>query len=348
MSQMELPEFKNNIVINYKDEKRIRVEFAYDALHITNIKKLGGRWSASLKCWHLPYTDKIKKLMQMEDMQSRHKFDLITFKKFMQSSRYSENTIDTYMDCMKIFAEWMKEAEPASITNEDVETFMQQYAWQKKLSISWQRLLISALKLYYRRLENRSLEIENIRSPRKDHKLPNVLSHEEIKLILDSTKNLKHKAMLSITYACGLRSGEVLNLRKENVDSKRMYLRINNAKGRKDRIVPFGEKLLNLLREYYKAYRPAVYLFEGITRGEQYSARSFQEVLKQQLKAARIHKPATLHWLRHSYATHLLESGTATRYIQELLGHSSSRTTEIYTHVSTASLKHIKSPFDSL
>jgi integrase/recombinase XerD len=123
---------------------------------------------------------------------------------------------------------------------------------------------------------------------------------------------------------------------------------IKNAKGKKDRIVPLSPKILELLREYYILFKPSTYLFEGQTKGQPYDNRSLQQVLKQALKKAGITKPVSLHWLRHSYATHLLESGTDLRYIQELLGHNSSKTNEIYTHVSTKSLQQIKSPFDDL
>lgn len=165
---------------------------------------------------------------------------------------------------------------------------------------------------------------------------------------LEAHGNMKHRTMLSLIYACGLRRSELLSLKPADIDSKRGILLIKQAKGKKDRIVPISEKIIELLRQYYKAYKPQVWLFEGQNKGEQYSAESLQSVLKQALQKAKIHKPVSLHWLRHSYATHLLESGTDLRYIQELLGHNSSKTTEIYTHVSTKSLQNIKSPFDDL
>lgn len=154
--------------------------------------------------------------------------------------------------------------------------------------------------------------------------------------------------MLSLIYSCGLRCGELLALQPVHIDSKRNIVLLKNSKGKKDRIVPLSPKILEMLREYFKAFKPVTYLFEGRLAGEQYDARSLQLVLKQALQKAGIRKPVTLHWLRHSYATHLLESGTDLRYIQELLGHNSSKTTEIYTHVSTKSIQQIKSPFDDL
>jgi integrase/recombinase XerD len=175
-----------------------------------------------------------------------------------------------------------------------------------------------------------------------------VLSKEEVKLILNAHNNIKHKAMLSLIYSCGLRCGELLKLKQEHVDSKRGVLIIKQSKGRKDRIAPLSHKVIELLRDYYKACKPQTYLFEGQNKGEPYDERSLQNVLKQSLEKANISKPVSLHWLRHSYATHLLENGTDLRYIQEILGHSSSKTTEIYTHVSTKNIQKIVSPFDYL
>jgi integrase/recombinase XerD len=175
-----------------------------------------------------------------------------------------------------------------------------------------------------------------------------VLSKEEIKLILNAHSNIKHKTMLSMIYSCGLRCGELLALQPVHIDSKRNIVLLKNAKGKKDRIVPLSPKILEILRDYYEIYKPTTYLFEGQTAGRPYDSRSLQLILKQALVKAKIKKPVTLHWLRHSYATHLLESGTDLRYIQELLGHNSSKTTEIYTHVSTKNIQQIKSPFDDL
>jgi len=145
-----------------------------------------------------------------------------------------------------------------------------------------------------------------------------------------------------------LRRSELLNLKPTDVDSKRGLLIIRQGKGRKDRVTPISEKIIQMLREYYKMHRPKEWLFEGQNKGEQYSEKSLQSVLIQSLEKTGIKKPVSLHWLRHSYATHLLEAGTDLRYIQELLGHKSSKTTEIYTHVSTKSIRNIKSPFDDL
>ena len=191
------------------------------------------------------------------------------------------------------------------------------------------------------------MDVELIHRPRREKVLPNVLSKEEIKAILDAPYNLKHRAMLAMIYSCGLRRGELLSLTKFDIDSKRMVVIIRMAKGKKDRIVPLSPKILRLLRDYYKSYTPKEFLFEG-QGGGKYSEKSLENVFKQSLFKANNKKPVTLHWLRHSYATHLLESGTDLRYIQDLLGHKSSKTTEIYTHVSTKNIQNIRSPFDDL
>lgn len=173
-------------------------------------------------------------------------------------------------------------------------------------------------------------------------------SKEEVKTILQAPSNIKHKRMLSLMYAYGLRRSELINLKPAHIDSKRHLILILDAKGKKDRVVPISDKLIEMLREYYKTFKPRVWLFEGQNQGEQYSEQSLQSVLKQSLAKAGITKPVTLHWLRHSYANHLLESGVDLRDIQEMLGHKSSKTTEIYTPVTEKSLQKIKSPFDDL
>ena len=192
------------------------------------------------------------------------------------------------------------------------------------------------------------METELIHRPKRAHRLPNVLSKEEVKAILNAHGNLKHKAMLSLIYSCGLRCGELLRLKFEHLDERRKLLIVEQSKGKKDRIVPLSIKTIELLRDYTKTYQPKEFLFEGQHEGTMYDERSLQQVLKQGLKKVGIAKPVTLHWLRHSYATHLLEGGTDLRYIQEILGHSRSTTTEIYTHVSTKSIQNVVSPFDSL
>ena len=184
--------------------------------------------------------------------------------------------------------------------------------------------------------------------PRKGSPLPNVLSKEDVAKLLSGTENIKHKAILSLIYSCGLRRSELLNMQITDIDSKRNVINIRHAKGDKDRIVPLSEKILSLLRDYFKQYRPQKWLFEGQIAGTQYTETSLNHLFQRAKNKAQMKMPCTLHTLRHCYATHLLEAGTDIRYIQALLGHKHSKTTEIYTHVTTKSIQKIKSPFDDL
>jgi integrase/recombinase XerD len=273
---------------------------------------------------------------------------IIRFETWLLSKRYSKSTIKTYCDALRVFFTYHKHISIQRITMQHIIQFNNEYIIGRSLSISYQNQFVNALKLFYLIIQNTNVIIENIARPRREYRLPNVLSKEEVKLILNTHRNLKHRTMLCLLYSCGLRSGELLNLQPIHIDSKRNIILIKQSKGKKDRIVPLSSKILEMLREYYRLYKPQKYLFEGQTIGEQYDSRSLQLVLKQAVQKAGIQKPVTLHWLRHSYATHLLESGTDLRYIQELLGHNSSKTTEIYTHVSTKNIQQIKSPFDDL
>lgn len=249
---------------------------------------------------------------------------------------------------MRIFLKFIYPKPPHEVVAEDMVCFVNEYIIPNGLSYSYQNQAINGAKLFFREVLKSKLDVEKFERPRREYKLPNVLSKEEIKAIPGSLKNKKHKTALSLIYACGLRRGELLNLKLCDIDSRRGVLKILKSKGKKDRIVPISENIIQMLRDYYEEEKPITWLFEGQKKNTKYSATSLSEVLESAVNKANIKKPVTLHWLRHSYATHLLEAGTDLRYIQELPGHKSSKTTEIYTHVSTRSLQKIKSPFDDL
>lgn len=200
---------------------------------------------------------------------------------------------------------------------------------------------------YYEKVLGGRRKFYFIERPQKERRLPVVLSEEEVVRLFEVTENLKHKCLLMLVYSAGLRISEALNLRIKDIDSQRMQVQVRNAKGGKDRHSLLSESLLPELREYFQLYQPKDYLFEGESGGA-YSGRSAQSVLRQAVRKAKIRKRVTLHTLRHSFATHLLEKGTDLRYIQTLLGHNRSKTTEIYTHVSSKALGEIKSPLDSI
>ncbi|MFP4664931.1 MAG: site-specific tyrosine recombinase/integron integrase [Bacteroidales bacterium] len=270
------------------------------------------------------------------------------FTKWLRYRRYSESTVATYSKAIKSLMRYVSPKMAEDVTEEDVVDFIHGYLIHNGYSHTYQNQVISAVKLFFNTVYQTAFDIERIKRPRRVHKLPNVLSKQEIKSILDAPTNVKHRTILRMIYGCGLRRSEALSLKLSDVDSKRKLLIIRNAKGKKDRIVPVSDKMLVMLRDYYKMYRTKTWLFEGRMPGTQYTATSLREVLYNAVKKAGINKPVTPHWLRHSYATHLLESGTDLRYIQELLGHKSSRTTEIYTHVTVKSLQNIRSPLDDL
>ena len=270
------------------------------------------------------------------------------FKEWMISRRYSRHTIKIYTNSLRTFFRFFAGKKITEVANNDLIEFNNRYILANGYSATLQNQVVNSLKLFYSKIPNARLHIEELERPRRAHPLPNVLSKEEVASILQAPINIKHRSMLSLIYACGLRRSELLNLKPIDVDSKRGLLIIRQAKGMKDRIVPISLKVIEMLRGYYKSYKPNVWLFEGQNEGEKYSDASLSKVLKMSCTKAKITKPVTLHWLRHSYATHLLESGTDLRYIQELLGHKSSKTTEIYTHVSTQNIQKIKSPFDDL
>lgn len=333
---------------------RIAIYFEKDERLIARIKTFtDARWSTSHKYWHLPDTEANRlhfniPLAHTLVPNAEGIASITAFKSYLQSKRYSPNTITTYCEALKSFLTFFNTKSVKSITNEDVILYNNDFILKNKLSSSYQNQIVNAIKLYFKTIEEKTIEIDKIHRPKKEKALPNVLSKEEVKQIISSPINLKHRVMLSLIYSCGLRCGELLALQPQHIDSKRNIVLIKNSKGKKDRIVPLSPKILEILREYYKLYKPKVYLFEGRNAGNPYEARSLQQALKSSLEKSGITKPVTLHWLRHSYATHLLESGTDLRYIQELLGHNSSKTTEIYTHVSTKNIQQIKSPFDDL
>lgn len=338
-------------LIKHNREERIAVKFDKNEDTNRRIKALeGARWSVNMQVWHLPNTQEHRKRFGLEPTENELLIveKLKSFERWLASKRYSESTIRTYTEALKVFMSYFAKKAIEQIDNQDIIDFNNDYILKKELSSSYQNQFINAIKLFFRTIENKLIVEEFIHRPKREKTLPNVLSKQEVKLIINASINLKHRTMLSLLYSCGLRSGELLRLMPMHVDSKRQLLIIKNGKGKKDRVVPLSMKTIEMLRAYYSIYKPKFYLFEGQQAGNAYDARSLQQVLKQSLAKTSIIKPVTLHWLRHSYATHLLESGTDLRYIQEILGHSSSRTTEIYTHVSTLSLQKIVSPFDSL
>jgi len=267
------------------------------------------------------------------------------YKNQLIQKRYSKNTIKTYCNYFKDYCAYYNNEKLEDVTTNQINVYILEMIKSKNISISQQNQRINAIKFYYEKVLGREKQYYELHRPNKEHKLPKVLSKNEVKNILNSCNNIKHKCILMLIYSAGLRRSELLNLRISDINSARMVININSAKGRKDRICLLSGNLLQLLRQYYKKYKPKKYLFEG-QKGGKYSATSVANILKKAALKAGIVKNVTPHMLRHSFATHLLEQGTDLRYIQELLGHNSSKTTEIYTHVSKRAIDKIKNPVD--
>lgn len=268
------------------------------------------------------------------------------FEALLKSRRYSNSTIKTYTEAIKIFLKYFEDRDPAEISNKDFILFNSNFILKNGYSASYQNQVINAIKLFYLKVENRALSIEDIERPKRYNPLPKVIPKEMVEKMLTSIPNFKHKTALTLIYACGLRRSELINLRLKDLDSKRRTVTIVNGKGQKDRVLPVSEKLMKMIIKYYKLYRPSNYLIEGQFKGNSYSETSLEKIFHKYLGKIYKNHNFTLHCLRHSYATHLLEAGVSLRYIQELLGHKSSKTTEIYTHVSMTGLQNIKNPAD--
>lgn len=361
-------------IFRHKSQQQLGFHFSWNKELVLKIRGQFPAvfWSATHRCWYVSFTEEhVQKVVeifpkaegvqevkeklrlqqidsQLTDLNTESKVAVAVFVAYMQRTRYSESTIKTYSESMGVFLRYFGNKSLKDITNDDLAQFNNAYIIAKKLSASYQNQVLNAVKLFCRVHAGVKLDPELVKRPRPAKTLPNVLSKQEVKQLLYATTNLKHRMMLSVIYACGLRRSELLSLQPKDILSDRLLIHIHQAKGKKDRVVPLSKLLLEQLREYYKIYRPIKWIFEGEKPGEKYGERSLQLVLKRALTKTNIKKDVTLHWLRHSYATHLLESGTDIRFIQELLGHKSSTTTEIYTHVSNKSIQSIRSPFDEL
>lgn len=261
--------------------------------------------------------------------------------------RYSPNTIKAYTSYFREFLQYFAGEDLNAITPHQINQYMLELIQYRKVSASQQNQRINAIKFYYEKVLGRNKAYYQVSRPRKESHLPTVLTPAEVQTMLSRTANLKHRCILMTIYSGGLRRSELILLKVEDIDSKRMLIKIRGAKGKKDRYTLLSERLLQELRNYYSAYRPKIWLFEG-QHGNPYSATSVEKIFRKAAQKACIRKHVTPHSLRHSFATHLLEQGISLRYIQELLGHASTKTTEVYTRVASNALMKIKNPLDQM
>jgi len=266
----------------------------------------------------------------------------------MQIRNYSPRTIDTYC---KLLCNLEKEFGKSlyEITTEDFKSKLHFMITQKGASTSTVNQLISAFKIFYVDVCHREWEEFHVKRPRKEKKLPIVLSLEEVGRMISVTNNLKHKAILMLTYSAGLRRMEVLQIKPKDIDSERMQVRVVQGKGKKDRYTILSQKTLETLREYYKAERPTTFLFEPVGhKGQPLSERSMEHIVKNSAKKAGLKKDVSFHTLRHCFATHLLEAGVNLRQIQQFMGHTSFKTTAVYLHVAHIKTNEFTSPLDKM
>lgn len=352
----------------HKGERRLKVIFRYNNDILRQLKEINGtRWSRTMDCWHIPFTKNykenlIKKFKYTANIVENERFKKGTKSKpepehikkalrgfhiYLKNLRYSDSTIKTYMKNIQQFLKYFPDKSIHSINNDDIHYYNYEIMVRKNRSHNAQNQFLSALRLFLRTIAHSSIDFDEVERAKKSRKLPEVFSKKEVEKIIQSTSNQKHRTMLLLVYGCGLRRNEISGLRLTDVDSERKILHIRKGKGAKHRIIPLSDKLIETLRSYYKTHKPKRYLFET-GEGKPYPGETAYKVFKRALEKSGVNKKVGIHTLRHSYATHLLENGTDLRYIQELLGHKNSKTTEIYTHVSTQDISNIGNPSDDL
>ncbi len=366
---------KPNIELSFAEHNQatvVKVVFAFNQPIINKLKETtNARWSATQNCWYIA-REEFKLNIFFENFRGIAYVDYSGLKtntdptvnktakpviekgpipanylEKMVQKRYGENTVKTYSHCISQFTGNFKEREIDELTKEEINEYILHLIKTRNISPSYQNQMINSIKFYYEYVLGRKKEYYYIDRPRKGNKLPEVLSKPEIERMIKTTKNIKHKSLISVMYSCGLRRSEAINLKPVDIESKRMLLKIRDGKGKKDRYVPLSAGVLKLVRRYYKEKKPENWLFPG-ENGKQYSETSVLNIVKAAARKAGITRRVYPHILRHSFATHHLEQGTDLRYIQIWLGHASTKTTEIYTHVSQNDYNKFKNPIDDI
>lgn len=365
---------KNEVLLIKTLSDRLRILFGFNQQLMIEIKKIPyHNWDSKNKWWTIPFSEVFKDciIRKIEELRLPYSFkeeennitnsfkritafDIPNYKKCpenfilkIRELRYSSSTEKTYRMALEDFINYHHTVDLDKLNESQIQSFLRHLVMERNVSTSYQNQAINAIKFYYERVLGGQRKTYFIDRPKKEKTLPVVLSEEEIIEIISSIKNIKHKAIIMTIYSAGLRISECVHLKIKDIDSNRMQIRVEQAKGKKDRYTLLSEKTLHILRIYFKEYKPIIYLFEG-QNGGQYSVRSIQQIFIEACRKAKITKKVSVHSLRHSFATHLLEQGTNLRYIQSLLGHANSKTTEIYTHITTKGFDQLKSPLDKL
>lgn len=368
---------KNQVLMVKTVNARIRLYFGFHAAMMKEIKSFPYyQWDSKSKSWSIPYSEQFleelkrkigefglafiyKEEAAPDKVQRKSSAEFPNYRKCpeeyihkLEERRYSQSTIRAYVPLFEEFINYFPGIGLDDLGEKEVMEFSRYLVTDRKVSSSHQNQAINAIKFYFEKVKGGERKYYHVDRPIREKALPEVLSEEEVTAIIKATTNLKHKAILMTIYSAGLRLGELIRLKIKDIDSNRMQIRIESGKGKKDRYTLLSPKTLDVLRAYIKEDRPSYFLFEGfgstLEKPVEYGRRSVQNLLKAAVEKAGIKKKVTVHTLRHSFATHLLENGTDLRYIQDLLGHESPKTTQIYTHITTRGFDQIKSPIDKL
>ena len=337
------------------------VHFQYNLLWKNELREKfpSVRWIPEKKCWYLQDTSAIRNEIGMAPntemgkavISKIHPVNYAALERMRETlllKGYSPHTINTYCVEFAQLLYLLKDVPVDTLTPERLRSYILFCITTLKQSENAIHSRLNAIKFYFEQvLRREKMFFEGIPRPKKKSQLPKVISKEDIAKLFTCVTNPKHKLMLQLCYGMGLRVSEIVGLKITGIDSRRMLVHLEGAKGKQDRYVTLPTSILESLRNYYRAYRPKTYLFEG-QEGGQYSIRSVQAVFKEAMKKAKINKAVGIHGLRHSYATHLLDGGTDMVFIQKLLGHKDIKTTEIYAKVSNRHLGNIRSPLDDL
>jgi len=355
-------------LVVHRNKPRILVQFAPNKTWNERIKQVpGAQWSSTLKGWHIPDTAENRKKCKLPPatavavqqqkversvirLSANNKGQLLLYLEQLALKKYSNSTLQTYRNEFTQLLQLLGDNRVQDLTAAHLKRYMLYCAVKLQLSENTLHSRLNALKFYFEQVLKREKFFWEIPRPKKQQQLPRFFNQQEITAIIKATDNIKHKTMLMLTYATGLRVSETVKLRIEAIDSKRMCVFVQQAKGKKDRIVSLSPVLLVLLREYWQQAKlpKKGWLFPGQTDGEPYSSRSLQLVLAAAKEKAKVLKPGSVHALRHSFATHLLDKGTDVTMIMKLLGHNNIKTTMRYLHVTNRDLLQVMSPLDDL
>ncbi|MFB6319045.1 site-specific tyrosine recombinase/integron integrase [Saccharicrinis sp. FJH54] len=364
--------YKYEVTLEHnRSDRVIYIRFYYNESLVDDIKHIIGAWyHPGAKTWSVPDTEESMEALHLIMPESKfrviEKTETKSFAKIQKfkskpeqnlvPERYidqlvlqnkSKRTIEIYESFINQFLNRFSDTEPDNIPMDSIRDYILDHRQHQGYSVSYQNQMVSALKSFYRIMYQRNLMDQDIPRPKKGRQLPKVISKEEVERLIGATNNLKHRLILLLLYGCGLRLNELLMLKVTDINLNNNILWVRKGKGSKDRRLPLPGRIKQTLEQYIKSYLPRELLLDGYN-GEKYAPSSVQNIVKRCAQRAGIEKRITPHVLRHCYATHMLEKGVDLRYIQELLGHKSSKTTEIYTYVSNRKLGELGNPLDDI